>query len=47
MVHHLKYNDKEITLVGTAHVSRDSVQVVADVISKQRPDTVCIELCES
>jgi pheromone shutdown-related protein TraB len=47
MVHHLKYNDKDITLVGTAHVSKDSVQVVADIISKQRPDTVCIELCES
>ncbi len=47
MVHHLNFNDKEITLIGTAHVSRDSVQLVADIISEQRPDTVSIELCES
>lgn len=47
MIHHLKFNDKDITLIGTAHVSKDSVQLVADTISKKQPDTVCIELCES
>jgi pheromone shutdown-related protein TraB len=47
MINQLAYNDKEITLIGTAHVSRDSVQLVADTISEQRPDTVSIELCES
>ncbi len=47
MVHHLSLKDKEIILVGTAHVSKESVQLVADVISEKRPDTVCVELCES
>lgn len=47
MVHPLTFKDKEITLVGTAHVSKESVQLVAEVISRQRPDTVCVELCES
>jgi pheromone shutdown-related protein TraB len=47
MVHHLTFKDKEVILVGTAHVSKESVQLVADVISQQRPDTVCVELCES
>jgi len=47
MIHPLAYNDKEITLIGTAHVSRDSAQLVADTILEKRPDTVSIELCES
>ncbi|MEE9537672.1 MAG: TraB domain-containing protein, partial [Desulfobacterales bacterium] len=47
MIHQLAYNDKEIMLVGTAHVSRESVRLVADIVSQQRPDTVCVELCES
>lgn len=47
MVRHLTFKDKEVILVGTAHVSKESVQLVADVISQQRPDTVCVELCES
>lgn len=36
---------KEITLIGTAHVSRESAQLVQDVIQKEMPDTVCVELC--
>ena len=47
MIHHLTINDKEIILVGTAHVSRASVDLVKEVISEHRPDTVCVELCES
>jgi pheromone shutdown-related protein TraB len=43
----LKYGNKEITLVGTAHVSRQSTQEVAAVIAQVRPDAVCVELCES
>jgi pheromone shutdown-related protein TraB len=35
---------REIILVGTAHVSRDSVELVREVISRERPDTVCLEL---
>ncbi len=35
---------KEIVLVGTAHVSRESVDEVATVIDREEPDAVCIEL---
>ena len=45
--HQLLYEDKEITLVGTAHVSRESADLVAQVIEEEKPETVCIELCES
>ena len=40
----LTYGDKEIFLVGTAHVSRKSVEEVERVIRDLRPDTVCVEL---
>jgi pheromone shutdown-related protein TraB len=45
--HQLVFEDKEITLVGTAHVSRESADLVAQVIEEEKPETVCIELCES
>lgn len=38
------YKDKEITLIGTAHVSKDSVTLVKQTIDDIRPDTVCVEL---
>ena len=37
-------NGDIITLVGTAHVSADSVQEVANVIEETQPDRVCLEL---
>ncbi|MBM7659891.1 pheromone shutdown-related protein TraB [Bacillus mesophilus] len=40
----LTVNDKEIILVGTAHVSKQSAEEVKRVIESERPDTVCIEL---
>jgi pheromone shutdown-related protein TraB len=40
-------HNKEITLIGTAHVSRQSAEEVKEVIEKERPDSVCIELCQS
>ncbi len=46
-VHHLFIEDKEIILVGTAHVSRESADLVERVISEENPDTVCIELCHA
>jgi pheromone shutdown-related protein TraB len=45
--HQLVFEDKAITLVGTAHVSRESAELVAQVIEEEKPETVCIELCES
>jgi len=46
-IHRLVFEDKEIIIVGTAHVSKESVQLVTEVIEAEKPDTVCIELCES
>ncbi|MBW2616438.1 MAG: TraB/GumN family protein [Deltaproteobacteria bacterium] len=45
--HRLAFEDKEIMLLGTAHVSKESADLVAQVIEEEKPDTVCIELCES
>ncbi len=36
---------KEITLIGTAHVSEDSANVVEQTIRELEPDCVAIELC--
>ena len=47
MVHRLTHEGKEIILVGTAHVSKESVQLVTSVIYEEKPDTVCVELCET
>jgi len=46
-IHRLTFEDKEITLIGTAHVSRESADLVVKVIEEEKPDTVCVELCES
>jgi len=46
-IHHLSYGDKEIILLGTAHVSKESADLVQSVIEAQKPDTVCVELCQS
>lgn len=45
--HVLTYQGKEITLIGTAHVSRESAESVRALIEEERPDTVSVELCES
>jgi pheromone shutdown-related protein TraB len=46
-IHRLKVEDREITLIGTAHISRESPDLVAKIVEEEKPDTVCIELCES
>ena len=43
----LKFNEKEFILVGTAHVSKESARLVQSVIEEEKPDTVCVELCQS
>ncbi|WP_417765037.1 TraB/GumN family protein [Sinanaerobacter sp. ZZT-01] len=42
----LDYQDKEIILIGTAHVSRESAELVKQVIEEEHPDSVCVELDE-
>ena len=39
-------NGREYIIVGTAHISRQSAELVKEVIEKEKPDTVCIELDE-
>ena len=41
----VKINDN-IILVGTAHISKDSVEEVKKVIKKYKPDIVAVELCK-
>ncbi len=43
-VHVLTVEGKTIVLVGTVHVSRESADLVRDVIEETRPDAVCVEL---
>jgi pheromone shutdown-related protein TraB len=38
--------DRDVLLVGTAHISAESVQLVHAVIERERPDCVCVELDE-
>lgn len=42
----IRHDDKTILLVGTAHISQQSADLVEQVITGERPDTVCIELDE-
>ncbi len=43
----IKLHDKDIYLVGTAHVSKQSVVDVQTTVEMVHPDSICIELCES
>ncbi len=47
MVHRLCHGDKTIILIGTAHVSRSSAQLVEETILAEKPETVCVELCQT
>ncbi len=46
-IHNLSWQGKEILLIGTAHVSRHSAQLVSQTIEEVQPDTVCVELCHT
>ena len=39
-------NGREYIIIGTAHVSQESADLVRRVVSQEKPDTVCIELDE-
>ncbi|MGH0035602.1 MAG: TraB/GumN family protein [Myxococcota bacterium] len=43
-VHRLHLAGREVILVGTAHISRESVDLVRRVIEREQPDAVCVEL---
>ena len=43
----IQLSGKEIIIVGTAHVSKTSVEEVRSAIREARPDTVAVELCQA
>lgn len=43
-VHVVEVGEKTILLIGTAHISQESVDLVKDVIESEDADCVCIEL---
>lgn len=40
----INYQDKEIILIPTAHISKRSADQVKEVIDEEKPDSVCVEL---
>lgn len=43
-VHVVEHGEQTIILVGTAHISQESVNLVKTVIEQEQPDCVCLEL---
>jgi pheromone shutdown-related protein TraB len=46
MIKRINYKDKEIILVGTAHISKESMKLVQETIDIEQPDIVGVELDE-
>lgn len=44
MIKKIKFEGKEIILVGTAHISKESMTLVQDTIEKEKPDIIGVEL---
>jgi pheromone shutdown-related protein TraB len=42
----LEYDGKTILLIATAHVSKQSVELVKQVVADEKPDSICVELDE-
>ncbi|MCL2196424.1 MAG: TraB/GumN family protein [Treponema sp.] len=40
----ISLNGREFKLIGTAHVSRESIEEVRSIICEEKPDMVCVEL---
>tara|TARA_B100000700_G_C15053142_1_gene861395 strand:- start:3894 stop:5054 length:1161 start_codon:yes stop_codon:yes gene_type:complete len=46
-VHKIILGDKQVFIVGTAHISQSSVDEVKEVIENVKPDSILVELCSS
>jgi len=44
MIKKIKFEDKQIILVGTAHISKESIILVEETIEKEKPDIIGVEL---
>ncbi len=47
LIQTVKVNDSQITLVGTAHVSHKSVELVESKVAEGNYDCIAVELCEA
>ncbi len=45
-VRYISLDGRDIYLVGTAHISKQSVEDVRTTIELVKPETICVELCE-
>jgi len=45
-IHHVNKDGREFIIIGTAHISRQSADLVREVIENENPDVVCVELDE-
>mgnify|MGYP002623842847 FL=1 len=45
-IYRIKKDDREFVLIGTAHISQMSKELVRKTIEAEAPDTVCVELDE-
>ncbi|MBE7413508.1 MAG: TraB/GumN family protein [Leptospiraceae bacterium] len=46
-IRNLKIGKCSVTILGTAHVSKKSIEAVEEIVKKEKPDTICVELCDS
>jgi len=46
-VTHVKVGEKDVYLVGTAHLSKESVEDVRSTIEQTQPKAICVELCKA
>ncbi|MFP4391931.1 MAG: TraB/GumN family protein [Desulfohalobiaceae bacterium] len=44
---HIKLGDKDVYILGTAHISSQSVEDVKQAAQELLPDAICVELCPS
>jgi len=44
MIRKIKFKDKQIVLVGTAHISKESMKLVEETIESEKPDIIGVEL---
>ena len=42
----VEVNGRTYIIVGTAHISQESTDLVREVIEREKPDVVCVELDE-
>lgn len=46
-VEHIHLDSKDIYILGTAHISQNSVNDVRQAVAALNPDAICVELCPS